>query len=96
MAAQAKAITPRSVLFSRRSVRIRASTGNAVIDIETLKNSANAVNGTSLLESVGYSHSANAAPSEKGTMMLACEIAKVTCPCLRRIPAFSSKPTTNM
>ena len=43
IAALASASTPSGRLSIRRSTRMRASTGNAVIDIETPMNSANAV-----------------------------------------------------
>ena len=46
IAAQASASTPTGVRCMRRSVRIRASTGNAVIDIAAPRNSANASGGT--------------------------------------------------
>ena len=44
IAAAARAIAPTGRLSIRRSVRMRASTGNAVIDIATPMNSANATN----------------------------------------------------
>src|SRR5207248_7020323 len=53
-AAHVNAIIPSSVLLTPRSVRIRARTGNAVIDIATPMKSAKLVNGTSLVESWGY------------------------------------------
>jgi hypothetical protein len=43
-AAHAIAVTPSGVLCSRRSVRMRASTGNAVTDIDTPMNNENTVN----------------------------------------------------
>ena len=43
-AAEAKATAPTGRLSIRRSTRIRASTGNAVIDIEIPMNSANGAN----------------------------------------------------
>ena len=43
IAALVSAITPIGCLSIRRSTRMRASTGNAVIDIDTPMNSANAV-----------------------------------------------------
>lgn len=46
-AAQARAIDPSSLFCIPRSVRIRARTGNAVIDIEIPMKSANTRNGTS-------------------------------------------------
>jgi hypothetical protein len=51
--AQVIAIEPSRVFVRRRSVRMRASTGNAVTDIETPRKSANTVNGTSLVASIG-------------------------------------------
>ncbi len=45
-AAQASASTPVDVRCMPRSVRIRASTGNAVIDIATPRNSASASGAT--------------------------------------------------
>ena len=44
IAAQASARAPTGRLSMRRSTRMRASTGNAVIDIETPMKSANATN----------------------------------------------------
>jgi hypothetical protein len=38
------AVTPSGVCCMRRSVRIRASTGNAVTDIDTPRNRENTVN----------------------------------------------------
>lgn len=52
-AAQARAITPSGVVLIPRSMRIRARTGNAVTDIETPRNSAKTVKGTSDDESRG-------------------------------------------
>ena len=52
-AAHVRATTPSSVWLMPRSVRMRASTGKAVIDIATPMNSAKLVNGTSLDESRG-------------------------------------------
>jgi hypothetical protein len=52
-AAQVSASAPSLVLCILRSVRIRASTGNAVTAIEIPMNNANAVNGTSLVERIG-------------------------------------------
>ena len=61
----------------RRSVKIRASTGYAVTDIETPRNSAKFVNGISRLEKIGYSSNARSDPIRKGVIMLAWEIATV-------------------
>ena len=52
-AAQVSAMTPSAVVWMRRSVRMRASTGKAVTDIDTPRKSAKAVNGTSLVERSG-------------------------------------------
>ena len=52
-AAQVRAIPPIAVLSRPRSVRMRASTGNAVTAIDTPMNRANTVNGTSLLDNRG-------------------------------------------
>ncbi len=52
-AAQVSATTPSRVRCRPRSVRMRASTGKAVIDIDTPRNSAKTVNGTSRVESSG-------------------------------------------
>jgi hypothetical protein len=46
MAAQVSAMTPIGVRCSAWSPRMRASTGNAVIDSDTPKNSANGMNPT--------------------------------------------------
>ncbi len=74
IAAQAIASEPTGRLSIRRSARIRASTGNAVIDIATPMNRAKATNfllgPTSL-----YSGSATAIPSSIGIATLALEIA---------------------
>jgi hypothetical protein len=53
IAAQVIAIEPSRVRCNPRSVRMRASTGNAVTDIEMPMKSANTANGTSLLEKAG-------------------------------------------
>ena len=52
-AAQVSASAPSCVLRQPRSARMRASTGNAVTDIATPRNSAKWVNGTSLVEKRG-------------------------------------------
>src|SRR5687768_9398365 len=54
IAAHVKATAPSFVRVMRRSDRMRASTGNAVIDIAIPRNSAKFVNGTSLVENRGY------------------------------------------
>ncbi len=83
-AAQEMAIAPNGVRLMPRSVKMRASTGNAVIDMATPMNRANAVNGTCPSARIGYSHSANSDPSTNGAKMLACEIATKAWPRSRR------------
>src|SRR6266516_6799444 len=70
-AAHVSATAPRSVLVILRSARIRANTGNAVIDIATAMNKANDVNETSLVDKRGYNNSASIDPSTNGVTMLA-------------------------
>ena len=53
MAAQVSAMTPMLLLLILRSVRMRASTGNAVTDNETPTNRANTVNDMSAVDSTG-------------------------------------------
>ena len=53
IAAQVSASAPSFVCVMRWSARMRASTGNAVIDIATPRKSAKCVNGTSLVEKRG-------------------------------------------
>ena len=74
MAAQVSASMPIGVCWSPRSPRMRASTGNAVIDIDTPMNSANDANGTPAGASDSNSTNASAPPSANGTTMLACEM----------------------
>ena len=70
-AAQVSAIEPSEVCDMRRSSKIRASTGNAVMLIATPMNNANALNEVPGLASSRYRKSESAAPRRKGTMMLA-------------------------
>ena len=95
IAAHAIVSAPTGRLIIRRSARIRASTGNAVIDIDTPMNSANATNFLSGPTSL-YSGSATAMPSSIGTATLAFEIA-VACRTLPLSwPRSTSSPTRNM
>ncbi len=71
VAAQPRAMIPNRVCCIRRSVKMRANTGNAVIEVATPMNRAKLVNDTALLESRGYRISARAAPNTNGTTMLA-------------------------
>ena len=84
IAAQVSAIVPRRVCCSPRSCRIRASTGNAVIDIATPTKSMNDENGTPGGENGSKIAADKPAPSTNGTMMLAAEIATVIDTVLRR------------
>src|SRR5262249_37911858 len=65
-AAQARAVTPSGVLESTWSVRMRARTGNAVIDIATPTKRANAKKGTSAVDNRGYRNTESATPSRNG------------------------------
>ena len=62
---------------------MRASTGNAVIDIATPRNSAKLANGTSLVENRGYRYRASAAPRTNGSDDAGCEMATVARSCPR-------------
>src|SRR5437773_2245540 len=95
-AAHVSAIMPILLRNAPRSVRIRASTGNAVTDIEIPMKSTNTGNGTSLVEKMGYKSNDNAAPDKNGTTMLVCEIANTTPLLLRTCAELSSSPTRNM
>jgi len=95
IAAHAIVSAPTGRLIIRRSARIRASTGNAVIDIETPMNRANATNFLSGPTSL-YSGSATAMPRSIGIVTLAFEIA-VACRTLPfSWPRSTSSPTRNM
>ena len=74
IAAQAIVSAPTGRLIMRRSARIRASTGNAVIDIETPMNRANETNFVCGPRSLN-SGSAIAMPRSIGIATLAFEIA---------------------
>ena len=69
MAAQVNASTPSSVRLIFRSVRMRASTGNAVTDIATPMNSAKLVKGTPTGAKGAYNTRATTAPSQSKTPM---------------------------
>ena len=72
------------------------STGKAVIDMATARNSTKLVKGTSRLESRGYNTSASTEPKRKGRRILACEVATSECARPLMSPAFRSRPTMNM
>ncbi len=98
-AAQARANTPTWVRCMPRSVRIRASTGNAVIDSAMPMNSTNASGGTVCPSTTlcnGYSSRAIVVPSAKGSTSVPAAMA----PAARSRPRIrdesSSSPTMNM
>ena len=94
-AAHAIASDPIGRLIIRRSARILASTGNAVIDIATPMNSANATNFLSGPMSL-YSGNAIAMPSSIGTATLVFEIAVALATLPFSEPRSTSSPTRNM
>ncbi len=94
-AAHAIASEPIGRLIIRRSARILASTGNAVIDIDTPMNRANATNFLSGPTSL-YSGSATAMPSSIGTATLVFEIAVAVATLPLSEPRSTSSPTRNM
>src|SRR3954468_3309199 len=79
-----------------RSVRMRASTGKAVTDMDTPRNNENAVNDTLLFERYGYRRSDRLAPKRNGTTILAWEIVMVERARSRSRVRASSSPTRNM
>ena len=95
-AAQVRAMVPSSLDVIRRSARILASTGNAVIDIATPMNSAKLVNGTPLGASRGYRYSDSSEPSTNGATMLAWDVRIVDSARWRKRSRFKSRPTMNM
>src|SRR5262249_15288294 len=95
-AAQVSAATPSSVRDSPRSVRMRARTGNAVIDIAIPMNSANGRKRTPGGPNAGYSANATPHPSANGSAMLACDTTMNAAARLRSELASNSSPTTNM
>ena len=97
--AQAIASTPSGVRCMRRSLRIRASTGIAVIDIATPMNTTNATGDTDRPATVscsGYNRTATPAPRPNGSTIEAAAII----PAARSRPRMSdrstSRPTMNM
>ena len=96
MAAHVSASVPIGVFWSPRSPRMRASTGNAVIDIDTPMNSRNDENGTPAGASESNSTNASAPPSANGATMLACEMTMVIERRARSTPRSSSRPIRNM
>ncbi len=95
IAAHAIVSAPTGRLSMRRSARILASTGNAVIDIATPMNRANATNFFCGPISL-YSGSATAMPSSSGTATLAFEIAAAWAAFPFSWPRSTSSPTRNM
>ncbi len=95
IAAQAMASDPSGRPSIRRSASMRASTGNAVIDIDTPMNRANATNFLCGPTSV-YSGSAAAIPSSIGAATLALEIAAAWALLPFSSLRSTSSPTRNM
>ena len=80
-----------------RSVRMRASTGKAVIAMATPRNRAKLVNGTSRLDEPGIEEQGQAAPSRNGSDDAGVRDGhRRVGPVDAAAPAFSSRPTRNM
>jgi hypothetical protein len=94
-AAAAIAMAPTGCLSMRRSTRMRANTGNAVIDMATPMKSAKDTNDVCGANS-SYSGRATAMPSPIGTAMLACEMSAACSKRSRSSFGSSSRPTRNM
>src|SRR3954447_24562727 len=99
MAALARDSVPTRVWVSWLSVRIRASTGNAVTDIAVPMKVANAAKEMwcpDTVEWCGYSTVAAATPSEKASAMDDSETAAASRAYGRISLRSNSQPTTNM
>jgi hypothetical protein len=94
-AAHINASAPSGVLAIPRSVRILASTGNAVTLIETARNNANARKPT-LLPKSGYKPNASPMPVSIGSAMLTWLTVTAVNPRLRNEARSISEPTMNM
>ena len=94
-AAAAIAMAPTGWRSMRRSTRILASTGNAVIDMATPMNRAKEVNEVSGPTSSNRGR-ATARPSAMGTAMLAWEMSAACSNRSRSSLGSSSRPTRNM
>ena len=92
-----RAVTPSGVRSSPRSVRMRASTGNAVIDIATPMNRAKLVNGTALVGDGRVQPQGQGRPERRtGRRCWRARWRRPTVRDRRSWPAFSSSPTRNM
>ena len=90
-------VTAPTFVFSRsRSMRMRARTGKAVIDIDAPMKRAKDTKRTPWGACSPYSQAASPTPRAKGTMMLVCEITIAVCPRPRISAGSSSSPTRNM
>jgi hypothetical protein len=87
---------PSSVRSIFRSVRMRARTGNAVMDMAMPMNRAKLANGTPAGANPRYKARARADPRTNGRTMLAWDTATADRACFRSRAAFSSRPTRNM
>ena len=95
--AQASARVPSGVLSSCRSVRMRASTGKAVIDRAAPMNTAKDPRAMSGRPFSSYStFSARTAPSSMGSRMLMPEMANDSLSLERRCSGSTPSPTRNM
>ena len=90
-------VTAPTFVFSRsRSVRMRARTGKAVIDIEAPMKSAKDRKRTPWGACSWYSQAASPMPSANGVKMLECEVTTAARPRPRMSAGSSSSPTRNM
>ncbi len=96
VAAQASAMPPVWVRCIRRSVRMRASTGNAVIDIAAPMNSANGQKSPSGPRRSVLSRLARPMPRPKGSRIEVTDTEAATRPRPLTSDTSSSSPTTNM
>eukprot|EP00906_Rhabdomonas_costata_P030237 RCo042720 len=88
-------ICPTGVWINFRSVKIRASTGKAVMLIATPKNSTKVLYRDNPSPSWVYKAYEEAAPKPKGTAMPLIEIIAACFPVFRKEAGFSSIPTRN-
>ena len=96
-AAELSASRPSLVWVMPRSLRMRAITGNAVIDIAAAMNSANGQNPTPAGASAGYSDGEMPMPSAIGSSTPSAPTAPAAFSCARMPSgARSSAPTMNM
>ena len=96
IAAQVREAAPSSVRVRPRSVRMRARTGNAVIDIATPMKSAKTIGDTPSGANASCIASPSPEPSRNGARMLAWDVTMSDAArCFSR-PVSNSRPTRNM